>query len=109
MRKLLPILACLMLVLTGWSGMAHAAEAAGGRIGSVAFTVHMPGDGDEVPGDSDNALPHHHGGCHGHDVGAPIIAPPPTFYCVDKDAAPSCASPILAAISPGVAARPPQA
>lgn len=74
MRKLLPLLACLMLVLTGFAGMAHAAEAAGGSVFGVELTVHAPGDGDEVPADSDNGLPHHHNACHGHDVGAPAIA-----------------------------------
>jgi hypothetical protein len=75
MRTLLPFLACLMVVLTSWSGMAHAAEAAGGNFGGVAFTLHSQGDGDEVPADADKAVPHHHSICHGHDVGTPASAP----------------------------------
>lgn len=71
MRHLLPFLACLMLVLTGWASMAHAAEVAGGSIAGIEFGIHTPGDADEVPGDDDNALPHHHATCHGHDVGTP--------------------------------------
>lgn len=74
MRKLLPLLACLMLVLTGFAGMVHAAEAAGGRMFGITLTVHAPGDGDEAPADSDNGLPHHHNSCHGHDVGTPAVA-----------------------------------
>ena len=74
MRKLLPLFACLMLVLTGFAGMAHAAETAGGSMAGVELTVHAPGDGDEVPADSDNGLPHHHNACHGHDVGTPVLA-----------------------------------
>lgn len=74
MRKLLPLLACLMLVLTGFAGMAHAAEAAGGSVLGIELPIHAPGDGDEVPADSDNGLPHHHNACHGHDVGTPAAA-----------------------------------
>jgi hypothetical protein len=55
---MLPFFACLMLLLlTGWAGMAHAAEIAGGSIGGVELGVHAPGDGDEVPADGDNARP----------------------------------------------------
>ena len=35
MRTLLPLLACLMLALAGFSGMAHAAEVAGGSRSGV--------------------------------------------------------------------------
>jgi len=74
MRKLLPLLACLMLVLTAFAGMGHAAEAAGGSVLGIELTIHAPGDGDEVPADGDNGLPHHHNACHGHDVGTPATA-----------------------------------
>ncbi|WIW90432.1 hypothetical protein K3M67_20655 (plasmid) [Sphingobium sp. V4] len=74
MRKLLPLLACLMLVLTGLAGITHAAEAAGGSVLGIGLTIHAPGDGDEVPADGDNGLPHHHNACHGHDVGTPATA-----------------------------------
>ncbi|QHD69602.1 hypothetical protein GS397_22870 [Sphingobium yanoikuyae] len=59
-----------MLVLTSFSGMAHAADLAGGSIAGVEFTVHTAGDSDEVPSDADKSVPHHHNFCHGHDVGA---------------------------------------
>lgn len=71
MRAFLPFLTCLMLVLTSFSGMAHAADLAGGSIAGVEFTVHTAGDIDEVPSDADKNVPHHHNYCHGHDVGAP--------------------------------------
>jgi hypothetical protein len=74
MRKLLPLFACLMLVLTGFAGMAHATETAGGSMFGVELMVHAPGDGDEVPADGDNGLPHHHNACHGHDVGTLAVA-----------------------------------
>src|SRR3546814_20860157 len=60
-----------MMVLTSFSGMAHAADLAGGSIAGVAFTIHTAGDIDQVPSDSDETVTHHHNYCHGHDVGAP--------------------------------------
>ena len=47
MRKLLPFLACLMLVLTGWAGMAQATESVGCIETSQVNTImHMAGDCD---------------------------------------------------------------
>jgi hypothetical protein len=43
---------------------------------------HVEGDADQVPADSGKGYPHHHGGCHGHHVAAPLDrvaqAAPPT-------------------------------
>src|SRR3546814_4100455 len=64
-RAFLPLLTCLMLVLTSFSGMAHAADLAGGSIAGVEFTIHTDGDIDQVPSDSDKNVPHHHNYCHG--------------------------------------------
>ncbi|WP_443478424.1 hypothetical protein ACLIMP_22975 [Novosphingobium aerophilum] len=77
MRNLLPFFACLMLILVSWSGMAHAVEAAGSSDAGYDFSYHAPGDGDEVPGDADNGLPHHHGACHSHDLGTPLMTVAP--------------------------------
>lgn len=72
MRKLLPFLACLMLVLTGWAGMAQATESVGCIETSQVNTImHMARDCDEVPADADKGYPHHHTVCHGHHVAAP--------------------------------------
>ncbi len=73
MRKLLPFLACLMLVLTMWAGMTHAAEASGVETGRTEMAAHAPGDGDEVPADADRGYPHHHASCHEHNVDTPIV------------------------------------
>jgi len=73
-RRLLPLLACLMLMLTTMSGMAHAADVAGGSITGVELSAHTDGDSDEVPSDSDKGYPHHHTVCHGHEVGKPMQA-----------------------------------
>lgn len=33
---------------------------------------HTPGDADQVPADGDKGYPHHHGGCHGDHIAAPV-------------------------------------
>lgn len=73
MRRLLPFLSCLMLVLSLWTGArAHAAETLTcGEVTELSASVHFEGDGDEVPADADMGVPHHHGSCHGHHVGLP--------------------------------------
>lgn len=37
-----------------------------------AVAGHVDGDADQVPADSEKGYPHHHGGCHGHHVAAPL-------------------------------------
>jgi hypothetical protein len=74
MRRLLPLFACLMLVLNLWAGtVAHAAETMVPLENASSMNwEHSAGDADEVPADADKAVPHHHGLCHGHDVGVPL-------------------------------------
>ncbi len=75
-RKLLASIASLMLVLTLWAGT-HASIAYAAQIDACVTVVdgtsvgHAPGDGDEVPRDSDKASPHHHSTAHAHDLGVP--------------------------------------
>jgi hypothetical protein len=72
MRALLPFFACLMLVLTGWTGVAHATESIRCiETSQVDAAMHMYGDCDEVPADADKGYPHHHAACHGHHVATP--------------------------------------
>lgn len=74
MRRPFSLLACLMLVLTLWTGTAaHAAETLLpiAEPSSINWE-HAPGDADEVPADADQATPHHHGLCHGHDFRVPL-------------------------------------
>ncbi|CAN5351458.1 hypothetical protein BH09PSE3_BH09PSE3_05610 [soil metagenome] len=74
MHRLTVLFACLMLSL-GLGSIAHAAEGASRIDMSVGTSIdHSDGDGDQVPGDGDNAFPHHHGECHGHHIGIPIAA-----------------------------------
>ena len=109
MRKLLPILAYLMLVLTGWSSMSHAAEAAGGSFAGLTFEVHAPGDGDEAPADGDAGVPHHHAVCHGHDVGQPAHNVEPRRYAVANARTSALPVQALVAADQHVALRPPKA
>lgn len=109
MRALLPFMACLMVILTSWSGLAHAAEAAGGTFGAVAFTLHAPGDGDEVPADADQAAPHHHSICHGHDLGTPAVAHGPWLMAYSAVPERFARSTVLAGTQAGVRLRPPRA
>ncbi len=69
MRRLLPFIACLMLVLTTWVGVAHAAEV-GGCIETSQYeaAAHLDGDADQVAADGDKGYPHHHGSCHAHHM-----------------------------------------
>jgi hypothetical protein len=109
MRKLLPLLACLMLSLAGWSSMVHAAEATGDSVLEIGSSVHVSGDGDEVPADGDNGLPHHHGACHGHDLGTPMSAHAQIPYNREADQRGRRVPPALVAADQSVSLRPPQA
>lgn len=77
MRRLVPLISCLMLALILFSGTAaHAVEAAG-NTASTQVLAHFDGDGDQVPADEHGPVPHHHGICHGDHVGLPVgLAPP---------------------------------
>ena len=70
----MPFLACLMLVLTAWVGVAHAAEV-GGCIETSQYEAASHVDEDQVAADSDarseRGYPHHHGSCHAHHMNAP--------------------------------------
>jgi len=69
MRQLTSVLAALMLLLTAWSGTAHAAELVTcNEPIAVEMVMHIAGDCDQVPGDRDKAYPHHHDGCNGQHV-----------------------------------------
>jgi hypothetical protein len=108
-RAFLPFLTCLMLVLTGFSGMAHAADLAGGSIAGVEFTIHAPGDSDEVPVDADKGVPHHHNYCHGHDVGEPAKASVGYAHVLSKPKPTIAPAASLAGRTDLVHLRPPQA
>jgi hypothetical protein len=73
MRALFSLFIGLVLALSlGLGSVAHAVEPVGSCVETGATAGHGEGDGDQVPADSDKDYPHHHGGCHGHHVAAPI-------------------------------------
>lgn len=78
-RRILNILACLTLVFSlETTAMAHALErpdvSASTHVtrGEEIAEGHTPRDADQVPADGDKGYPHHHGGCHGDHVAAPV-------------------------------------
>jgi hypothetical protein len=109
MRKLVPLLACLMLVLTAWAGMVHAAEAGGVEMSRTETAVHAPGDGDEVPADADKAYPHHHASCHEHHADTPVVGTMIGRTLVASTIPPAVRSRALSGHDTEAGLRPPQA
>lgn len=110
MRKLLPFFACLMLMLSTWSAMAHAVEVAScSEMMQAEASSHSDGDGDQVPADDEKGYPHHHGNCHGHHVGTPVADKAITQPRLDASPFGTGRSYALAAHHAGPALRPPQA
>lgn len=116
MRRLLNILALVMLVLSlGMTATAHATErpnvaaAAQATTADIVAEGHTPGDADQVPADGDSDYPHHHGGCHGDHVAAPVTIGS-AFALHDLPLAPVSASGSMRPLSMAdPALRPPQA
>lgn len=116
MRRLLNILAYLTIALSlGTTATAHVMERPDVSVSSHKTGVnevavgHAPGDADQVPSDSDKGYPHHHGGCHGDHVAAPIKATN-TALTHDLRLAPIFASHSMRPLSTAdPALRPPQA
>jgi len=72
-RFLALILMCLVSLSLMAGTVAHAAEPIGCLDSDVAAGLgHADGDRDQVPSDGGKAMPHHHGGCHGHQIGEPV-------------------------------------
>lgn len=116
MRRLLNILACMMLALSlGAMATAHALErpdvsiSASDTRGEEIAEGHTPGDADQVPADGDKGYPHHHGGCHGDHIAAPVKAGT-TILAHDLRLAPVfSARSMLPLLTADPALRPPQA
>lgn len=76
------LLAFVLSLALGSGTVAHAMEPVVSLDNRVAYEMgHTPGDADQVPADSDKGYPHHHSGCHEHQVGEParICATPTVF------------------------------
>ncbi len=82
-RMLRFLMGLALLASMGLSVTAHANEQMCiPGVEASAVAGHVDGDADQVPADSEKGYPHHHGGCHGHHVAAPLDrvthAAPPT-------------------------------
>ncbi len=111
MRRLLLLLACLGVVLSiGAGSVAHAMEPAlCVDAGSPAAATHSAGDGDEVPADADKDSPHHHAGCHGHQMAAPAEMSGAAEGVAARGQVAIGRSPALATAATDPGLRPPQA
>lgn len=59
------LLLCLLAASLIATGTVHARESLAAPAFECSGVMHSDGDADQVPGDSDSAIPHHHSGCHG--------------------------------------------
>ena len=108
MRGLVSLVGTLMLVVMLWTGtMAHAAEAMQCTEVSADAAGHFEGDGDEVPGDPDKGVPHHHAGCHGHHVGVAADAAAPKAAPASPGAPGLRCEAMVSGCDPGTVLRPP--
>ena len=101
----------LLLVALGLGSVAHAAEPIGciDTAASGAAIGHVDGDADQMPADGDQGYPHHHGGCHGHHIAAPVTKASAIRHFAERDVMPSPSSRTLPNAASGPALRPPQA
>ena len=108
MRRLVFLVGTLMLVVMLWAGtMAHATEAMQCIEVSAEAFGHFEGDGDQVPGDPEKGVPHHHAGCHGHHVGVAAEAAAPKAAPVSSGSPGLSGEHLTSGCDPGTALRPP--
>lgn len=73
--RLRTTLGALMLVLLLWAGgIAHAAEGVNCLPASESIAGHYEGDRDQIPSPAEQGAAHHHSGCSGHHLIAPVTA-----------------------------------
>ena len=105
MRRLLPLISALLVVLTFWaSTSARASEAS---VPQVAATAHFDGDHDQVPADEHGPAPHHHNMCAADQIGMPASTSPATAEIETLSAARPTRAPPLSSAELGASLRPP--
>lgn len=62
------LLFCLLVSSLLATTTIHARETPYAPTMECSGAVHHDGDADQSSGDADRAVPHHHGGCHGHHI-----------------------------------------
>lgn len=106
-RLLTILMGVVLLVAMATGAVAHASERVCSPAAEAsAMAGHSDGDGDQLP-DTDKGVPHHHGGCHGHHVAAPVdhkVGAGPIASCSDLLTG---ATTIAASVLPDTALRPP--
>jgi hypothetical protein len=76
MSRILSLLASFALILSiGMGSLAHASEGPDCvETPTSELSAHAEGDSDHVPPDDDRPYPHHHNGCHNHQIGVPALS-----------------------------------
>lgn len=110
-HRLFALLLCFLVASTlGLGSVAHAMEPIGGLDKTEAVGLgHIDGDGDQVPADHDRGYPHHHGGCHGHQIGEPARMLAVSVAYAPPVSVPRVVITVLASTDPGLTLRPPRA
>lgn len=106
MRRLLPLIASLMVVLTFWSASAaFASDGVGPAM--VGSAIHFEGDRDQVPADDHKSVPHHHGACHADTIGLPAGLAPVSVDTQHKSSLHPAPPHSLPSAEPDTSLRPP--
>ncbi|NIJ64649.1 hypothetical protein FHR20_001580 [Sphingomonas leidyi] len=112
MRSLWTLLTICMVAMSLFAtSLAHATEVPLGCVDTQTAVDmgHADGDADQVPADGDKGYPHHHGGCHGHQVVPKIVKDAPFARAVAKARLTPAPAYFLPAATADPALRPPQA
>jgi hypothetical protein len=96
-----------LLISMGIGAAAHASEQLCLPGAEATSTLgHSDGDADQTR-DSDSGYPHHHGGCHGHHVAAPVDAGSTAAPAILSSKLAAVGSTPIASAPPGQTLRPP--
>jgi hypothetical protein len=108
MNRLLGFLVGVMLLFSlAMGAAAHASETIClPDVEASSVYLHADDDADQSK-DRENGVPHHHGGCHGHHVAAPVDAGETVGLIGTPDLLSGIASTLAALAAPGAALRPP--
>lgn len=75
----------LMMIVSSlvMTTVVHAREIPGSVTIECSGTVHSDGDADQSRGDADQAMPHHHGTCHGQSLDVAVSGAPASLARAD--------------------------
>ena len=109
MRRLMSLLLILIASSLVMTVTVHAQELPGLTLIECNGTVHSEGDADQSQGDSDKAVPHHHGTCHSSAMQMPASDELPPSLMGARMTPLAGADQVLASSSIGPGLRPPNA